>query len=422
MMKVIDEETWLPKVDIGKATDFHIDIPKLKRGGIDVPFFAAFTEGYYGNTQKSVSRTLALINAIYWTENNNPYSFKIAKSEKDIYEALKGNKIAAVGTIEGAYSLNKHNAINLINQYYDLGIRVVGFTWNYSNELGEGASGIFGDKSQTVSPKGLTKLGRQVAKEMNRLGMILDVSHMSEETFFDILKVSKAPIMASHSGVYNLKKHVRNLNDKQLKALAKNGGVINIVLYPTFLTNKEETYIKDFVDHIDYVVRLIGIDHVGIGSDFDGATMPMDLKDSSEYYKIIDELISRGYSEQDIKKILGGNTLRLLKEVQDLGQKNVNNNDLGIYMKPNFDMGHIIDHRKPILSARVESENGHEANNLKFRIIIDGIAYTPVYDGYKSTVYYQPIKPLDEKFHVVSFEAENNKGQVYRKTRIFYCQ
>lgn len=422
MAKVVDDKTWLPKVDIGKETKFDIDISKLKAGGLDVPFFAAYTDGYYGNTAKSISRTLALINALYWTERNNSDVFKITSSTKDIYEAVKENKIGAVPTIEGAYSFDKENAIDLLHQYYDLGVVAVGFTWNYSNELGEGAKGIFGDEAGTPSPKGLTKLGEDVAKEMNRLGMLIDVSHMSEQSFWDVINVSKAPIMASHSGVYNLKNHNRNLTDEQLKALAKNGGVIGIVLYPAFLTDNNKAYIKDFVDHVDYVVDLIGIDHVALGSDFDGATMPEDLKDSSEFYKITDELVARGYSEEDIEKILGKNTLRVLSKVEELAEKDVNNADLGVFFKTEYNMGEIIKDDKPLLSAKIETKNSDEIEKLKFRVIVDGIPYSPKYEKKESKLSYQVMKALEEGFHIVSFEASNNKGEVYRKTRIFYIK
>lgn len=422
MTKVIDEETWLPKVDIGKPTDFHIDIEKLKVGGLKVPFFAAFTEGYYNNNSKSISRTLALINALYWTEKNNSQEFRIVSTEKGIYKALKANKIAAIPTIEGGYSINENNYIELLNQYKDLRIAAIGLTWNFSNKLGEGAKGIFGDSAKTISPKGLTKLGENVVEKMNELGIIIDVSHMSEQTFWDVIKISKAPIMATHSGVYNLKNHIRNLNDQQLKALAKNGGVINIVLYPEFLTNKKRTYIADFVDHIDYVVKLIGVDYVGIGSDFDGADMLLDLKNASEFYKITDELIVRGYSNNDIKKILGENTLRVLKEVQELGEVKSNNHNLGIYIKPKYGMGKIISDEMPLLSAEIRIENGYEADNFKFKLIIDGIPYKPVYDGDKSILYHQVLKPLEEKFHVVSFTATDDRGEEYRKTKIIYIK
>lgn len=422
MMKVIDPITWLPKIDIKNNTENHIDIPKLKAGGLKVPFFASYTSGFYGNTPKSISRTLALINGLYWTESKNRDLFKITSSIKDIEKALKSDKIAAVPTIEGAYSLNKDNAIGLINQYYDLGIRAIGLTWNYSNDLGEGANKVYGDTSRTPSKGGLTSLGKEVIKEMNRLGIIVDVSHMSENTFWDVINTTKSPIIASHSGVYSLKKHVRNLNDEQLKALKKNRGVISIVFYPEFLKDSDSVYIKDYVDHIDYVVNLIGIDHVGIGSDFDGGSLPQDLKDSSELYKVTDELLRRNYNKEDIEKILGKNILRVLKEVENLREDNDFNHGLDVYIIPNYKMGEIIQDWTPLLKAKVESQNGVDLKDARFKMIIDGITYEPIYDYDTSTLFFQVRTPLKESFHVVTFEVVTLHDQIHKQTRIFYVK
>ncbi len=422
MMTVIDEETWLPKINIGENTKNHIDIPKLKAGGLDVPFFAAYTAGYYDNDSKSLSRTLALINALYWTERNNRDTFKIVKTIDEIEKIVKDGKIAAVSTIEGGYSFNEDNALELINQYYDLGVRVVGFNWNYSNHLGEGSSRKYNDSKKTPSSGGLTKLGEKLAIEMNRLGMVIDVSHMAESTFWDIINISKAPVIASHSGVYFLRNHPRNLTDEQLKALAKNRGVIGIVFYPDFLTNSNSAYIKDYVDHIDYVVNLIGIDHVGMGSDFDGATLPNDIKDSSELYKVTEELVRRGYSKEDIEKLLGKNTLRVLQEVQKIAENNYKDFKKNLYIIPEFKMDEIILDSTPLLTAKIESLNGIKIDETKSRIIVDGISYKPRYNEKTSNLFLKIRKPLKEKFHVVTFEVWDNKGNIQRQTRIFYIK
>src|SRR5699024_6811632 len=211
MMKVVDEGSWLPETDIGEETSFQLDIPKLREGGIDAPFFAAYTSGYYNNNPRSISRTLALINALYWTEEQNPQDLNISSTTKEIRQTVKNNKIAAIPTIEGAYSLQEHNALGLLHQYYDLGVKVLGFNWNYSNALGEGADRVYGDPDRTASEGGLTDLGAEVAREMNDIGMAIDVSHMSRNTFFDVLEVSEAPVIASHSGVNAVKEHQRNL-------------------------------------------------------------------------------------------------------------------------------------------------------------------------------------------------------------------
>lgn len=249
--------------------------------------------------------------------------------------------------------------------------------------------------------------------------MIVDVSHMSENTFWGVIKTSKAPIIASHSGAYTLKNHVRNLNDDQLKALAENRGVIGIVLYPEFLTSSPSTYISDYVDHIDYVVKLIGIDHVGIGSDFDGAKLPEDLKDSSQFYKITEELVRRNYSREDIEKLLGKNTLRVLKEVEEVAQYNKDTRN-NIYIIPEYEMGEKIIDTAPLVKARVESDMGLNFSELDFRVIVDGVPFAPKFDDATSTLYYKLQNPLEEKFHVVTFEAINKDGHIARQSRIFY--
>lgn len=419
MMKIIDEKTWLPKIDIGNDTNLHIDIPKLKKGGLNVPFFAAYTHGYYNNTPRSLSRTLALINALHWIEKQNRDDFKIVTSVKDINNAIKEGKIAAVPTIEGAYSIDEDNYKGLLKQYHDLGIRVLGFTWNYANNLGEGASGIYGDPLNTISPKGITKLGKKVVRKMNKLGMIIDVSHISEQTFWDIIKISKDPIIASHSGVYNLKQHQRNLKDDQIKALANNGGVIGVVLYPEFLSDSKEVYIKDYVEHIDYIVNLVGIDYVGIGSDFDGASMPIDLRDSSEIYKIVDELRRRKYSDDDIEKILGKNMIRILEKVTNKVIEDYEINK-DIYIIPKYKIGERVLSPTPTLEAKIESNYGYDIDDLRYNIILDGITHKANYNKETSTLYFQIKEPLNEKFHVVTFEAVDKRGRYQRQTRIFY--
>lgn len=397
MEKIIDKDTWQPVIDIGKPTEFHIDIPKLLEGGINAAFFASYTSGYNGNNTKSLSRNLALINALYYTANNNPETFQITTTVDDIYKAAKDNKIAAVPTIEGAYAIDEMNYLGLLRQFYDLGIRVIAPTWNYSNAIGEGCNRTYGDIEKTPSSGGLTKLGESVIEEMNNLGILVDVSHLSEETFWDIIDITKSPVIASHSGVYNLRNHQRNLKDEQLKAIKKNGGVVAVVLYTNFLSDKDEVYIKDFVDHIDYIVNLIGIDHVGLGSDFDGAKMPVDLKDASQMYKITDELIDRGYNNEDIEKILGKNILRVL----DKAQKNGNYNPKII--------GASISYSDKMLIINYDDEDIDIYNP---KIIVDGIEIeikASIINTKISTIYCKIKKTLNEKFHVITFETNNGR-------------
>lgn len=415
MMKIVDEYTWLPVTDIRYETNNQIDIPKMRAGNLKVGFFAAYTSAYFGNPNKAMSRTLALLNALYWTEKNNSDIFKIVKNYPEIERAILDWKIAAVPSIEGAYAISKNNGVELLKQFHDLGVKAIGFTWNYSNELGEGAYGAYADAIGTPSSGGLTELGEEIIKEMNRLGMIVDVSHLNTDTFWDVIKTTNAPIIASHSGVYSLKPHERNLNDEQLLAIAENGGVVGMVLYRGFIKDMHNTYIKDFVDHIDYAVNLIGIDHVGLGSDFDGGEIPLDMKDSSELYKITDELVKRSYSPEDIQKILGKNTLRVIKEVEQLAEKQKVSEDINII--PALEMGEGITHRKPILTAEIEGSN---IDSQKFRIILDGVPYKPSYDEKSSTISYKVERELVEKFHVVTFEAYDINEGINRETIIFH--
>lgn len=417
MMLVVDENTWLPMTNIRENTNNHIDIPKMRAGNLRVGFFAAYTTAYNGNPSKALSRTLALINALYWSQKNNSDVFNITSTFNEIEQAVLDWKIAAVPTIEGAYSMTKDNADQLLDQYKDLGIKAIAFTWNYSNELGEGANEVYDDGKGTPSTGGLTDLGRDMIHKMNKLGIIVDVSHLNTATFWDVLNTTKAPIIASHSGAYALKPHQRNLNDAQLKGIADNGGLVGMVLYRGFIKGMKNTYIKDYVDQIDYVVNLIGIDHVGIGSDFDGGEIPLDMKDASELYKITEELVKRGYSEDDIKKILGRNTLRVIKEVERLAEEKKEAQDIEIISF--VEMGQGLESNLPEFSAKVV---GNNIDFKKFRVIIDGISYSPIYNVESSTLSIKLKEPLVERFHVISFEASNNNGEIKRETRIFHIK
>ena len=393
MSRIIDDETWQPIINIGEVTDLHIDIPKLKEGRMNVAFFASFTSGYYGDTCKSLSRNLSLINALYFTAKENPDSFRITTSVDEIFRAVKDNKIAAVATIEGAYAINESNHIELLKQFHDLGIRVIAPTWNYSNSIGEGCNRVYGDDEKTPSYGGLTKLGESVIKEMNKLGILIDVSHLSEETFWDIINITNSPVIASHSGVYNLRNHQRNLKDDQLIAIKKNGGVVGVVLYPGFLSDKERVDVSDFADHIDYIVNLIGIDYVGLGSDFDGAQMLVDLKDASQMYKITDELISRGYVESDIEKILGKNILRVLYKAQENGNYKSNS------IRANIGYSHDM--------LTIDLEDRYEEIQ-RIRVIIDGIESKTMdidIDRDAFIIHCKARKTLVERFHVITFET-----------------
>lgn len=417
MLKMIDKDTFLPIGDLGENRDNHIDIGKLKRGGLNVPFFAAYTPGYFYNYKKDISRTLAIINGLYHTESMNRDKLKIVYSLEEIIETIKEGKIAAVSTIEGAYSLVRENALELLQQYYDIGVRVMGLTWNYSNELGEGVYRQYGDLKKSPSSGGLTSLGKKLVKTMNGLGMIIDVSHLDEGTFWDVVNLSRSPIIASHSGAYNLKKHDRNLKDKQLLAIKENGGVVGVVLYTGFLSYKEDVYIKDYVDHIDYIVDLIGIDYVAFGSDFDGAQMPKDLKDASELGKIISELEKRGYRDEDIEKIKYKNIFRVFKDVENLRGKKLESK---IKLDTNIRMGQKLDRSNLLFKANIKRDCVQDLDLEKTKIILDGIAYDVNYDKKHSTIYLKLKNTLKETFHIITFKIVDKHGWIKRETFIFY--
>ncbi len=418
MMKVINPITWLPRKSLGDETSLHIDIPKLQRGGMKVAFFAAFTQGSKRNPyERSNSMLLALINALHWTVANNANRVELAGRHGDIVEIINKGKIAIIPSIEGAYSLNEENAIGLLEQYYDLGVRCIALQWNYSNALGEGTHRKY--KKGGSSSGGLTALGRAVVKEMNRLGMVVDVSHMAEPTFWDTIEASEAPIIASHSGVYSLKNHPRNLTDKQLKALAAKGGVVQIVFCQSFLADGAAS-VADVVNHIDYVVKLVGVDYVGLGSDFDGAKMPKDLPDASYLYRITEELVKRGYSDVDIKKILGENSLRLFKNVEAHGsQLTISNEALpGIHIA--FREAGPLNSSASKLRAAVQLSEAANIDPESIKAVLDGIPYSAAYDAAEGELYFNIPHQLGEKFHAITFKAADFSGATARSTTLFH--
>ncbi|MBA7681825.1 hypothetical protein ES703_90166 [subsurface metagenome] len=238
----------------------------------------------------------------------NQDDISLVTNYNQIKEVNRAGKIAAILSIEGGEALE--GDLGVLRVLYKLGVRLLTLTWNQRNQIADGIG-----ESRTGS--GLTEFGLKVIDEMNRLGMLIDVSHLSETGFWDVVKRSKTPIVASHSNCYALCPHLRNLKDEQIKALADKGGVIGITFVPNFLTQeKRKTTVEDVVKHIDYLVEKVGVDYVGLGSDFDGTGgLPLGLEGVDKIPNITGELLDRGYKEKDIKKILGENFLRVFKEV-----------------------------------------------------------------------------------------------------------
>lgn len=334
-------------MDLGVRSNVgHADLPRLKEGGMKAPFFALWCPVYYPGAE-AVRRTLDLRDAMQSVLDAHPDQIELATTAADIQRIVKSGKISAFLAIEGGHQID--DDLRVLRMYYKLGIRAMTLTHFKNNDWAD---------SSTDKPEhnGLTDFGKDVVREMNRLGMIVDVSHVSDKTFYDALAVSTKPVIVSHSSMRAISDIPRNVTDDMLRALAKNGGVIGINFGEGFINPKDagalqasittlssapvlfgkalddhaaEDIRKDFTahtkvyatvsdvaDHIDHAVKIAGIDHVGIGSDFDGITGPPNgLEDVSKMPNLIAVLLKRGYSDRDIKKIFGENYLRVIREV-----------------------------------------------------------------------------------------------------------
>ena len=335
--------------DLGKrSTKGHADLPRLIEGGVNVPTFSLWVPTYYPGSE-AVRRTLQLRDAMQSVFDAYPDKIELATSFAEIQRIIKANKIAAMLSAEGGHQIADDLAV--LRMYYKLGIRSMTLTHFRNNNWAD---------SSTDKPvhNGLTDFGKQVVKEMNRLGMMVDISHVSDKTFYDALAVTTKPVIASHSSCRAISNVARNMTDDMLRALAKNGGVVGINFAEGFINFKdsaavqktiarisngkppagggkplddyankefEEQYmhpytpiatIDDVVAHIDHAVKVAGIDHVGIGSDFDGITgPPRGLEDISKMTALNAALLKHGYSEADVQKIRGGNFLRVIQQV-----------------------------------------------------------------------------------------------------------
>jgi membrane dipeptidase len=340
--------------DLGaRHADGHVDIPRMREGGLDALFLSIWIDG---RTQgpAAVHKALAQVDAIREAVRTHPKELVLARTADDVRRAHAEQKIAVLMGVEGGHMIG--NDLRMVRILGALGVRYLTLSHFYNDEWAD---------SSTDKPvhNGLTDFGKDVVRELNRQGIMVDISHVSDKTFADALAVSRAPLIASHSSVRAISDHVRNMSDEMIKALAAKGGVIHINYEKNFLDQAYKTaydkaaggvvasldaIVKEcgddtecvargmaagerrltesgaiprvgwerIVDHIDHVVKLVGPDHVGLGSDFDGASMPDGMDDCSMLPKITEALLRRGYSEEDIRKILGGNTLRVLAEAE----------------------------------------------------------------------------------------------------------
>lgn len=282
------------------AIGIQLNIPKMRKGGIDVAFFAVDVTRAWKN------HLAYALDAFGWLEEEvtaNESDIQIARNTTEILTAKANGKIGAILAIENSEAVER--SLNILRSLYNLGVRSIGLTHNPNTWASTG-----NDEGETGG--GLTKFGIQLVKEMNRLGMLVDVSHISERGFWDVLDVTTDPIIASHSNCKTLCNHSRNLTNEQLKAIAANGGVVGITFVPGFITEdgwSNKPPFAQLINHIEYAIDIAGIENVGIGSDFDGGGDL--LKDASEYPRITDGLSERGYSDEVIQKVLGGNILRV---------------------------------------------------------------------------------------------------------------
>jgi membrane dipeptidase len=328
----------------------HTDIPRLRKGNVGAQFWAAYVSSQPAVRNVAVRDTLEQIDIIHRMIKTYPDTFAMALTADDILRVRKDGKIASLIGVEGGHAID--NSLGTLRMLYALGVRYMTLTHGDTLDWADSAT----DKAVHG---GLTKFGEEVVVEMNRLGMLVDISHVSADTMRHVLKVTKAPVIASHSSAFAVAAHPRNVPDDVLKLLPANGGVIMVNFYSGFITQdgarigletvkamrefktkypKADEYkdavaafkkqnplprgsVLDVVDHIEHIIKVAGIDHVGIGSDFDGIDMvPRQLEDVSCYPYITQELLNRGHSRQAIHKILGGNALRVLRQAETVAR------------------------------------------------------------------------------------------------------
>lgn len=286
----------------------QIDYPRMVEGGVDVQIFAVYTEPQFKEGPLALKRAMQMIDKFQCEMEKNPDKVIFARKTDDIHKAVKENMVAAILSLEGGEPIC--GDLSVLRMIYRIGVRGITLTWNQRNMIADGV----GEKRTN---SGLTCFGVQLIEEMNRLGMFIDVSHLSDSGFYDVIATSKKPIIASHSNCRALVNHPRNLTDNQIEAIGKNGGVIGVVFSPGFIdSDPNKQSVDRLLDHVDHIRDLIGVEHIGIGSDFDGFPgLPKGLEDVTKMPNITKGLIGKGYSETEVRKILGENYLRLFKEV-----------------------------------------------------------------------------------------------------------
>jgi membrane dipeptidase len=339
------------KIDSDLTGKTHSDIQRLRKGGVDVQIFSVFCDERFGKDTAFRYANIE-IDSLYAVVRRNPSRTMLVRSPRDLQHAVKQNKLACMLGVEGGHMIE--DKLAYLDSFYKGGVRYMTLTWNNSTSW---ATSAWDEtrKKDSLTHLGLNEFGKSVVRRMNTLGMLVDLSHVGEQTFWDAINTTTKPVIVSHSCVHALCPVPRNVKDDQIKAIGKNGGVIHLNFYSGFLDSNynrnlsaffarhqaekdallatgkvawevEEELMKThaaeaealrpplslLLDHLDYIVRLIGVNHVGLGSDFDGiSSAPRELKDVTDLPKITEALLQRGYSTTDVRKILGGNFLRV---------------------------------------------------------------------------------------------------------------
>ena len=303
----------------------HVDLPRLREGGLDAAFFSIYMAGTVTGPE-AVKRALILIDHVRSLVEQHPNELVLATTAADVRAAHRAGKFAALMGMEGGHMID--DSLAVLREYHRLGVRYLTLSHSVNTNWADSS----GDKP---AHNGLTDFGKDVVRELNRLGMLVDISHVSDKTFWDAMETSKAPLVASHSSLRSISGHPRNMTDDMIRALGGKGGVIMINYSRSFLSDelyqaglnnvppaqRPAVSWEKIVEHIDHAAKLVGAAHVGLGSDFDGTTVPDGMDDVSMLPKITAALLDKGYTEQDVKNILGENILRLLERVEAVGKE-----------------------------------------------------------------------------------------------------
>lgn len=300
LTKVFDTEQSL------YSNSCNIDFVRMKKHGKYVQTFAAYIDSGYCPSN-AIKRVIELIDLLHQECDKHKDDVMLCCNYKDILCALESKKAAILLSIEGGEALQ--GSIAALRIFYKLGVRSICLTWNNRNEIADGVA-------ETISGGGLTTFGREIVQEMNRLGMLIDLSHISEKGFWDVMTLTRHPVILSHSNAYEVCPHIRNLKDDQIKAIKQNGGVIGINFYPYFLSGSRKATLNDIIKHIEHIISITGEDHIGIGADYDQTEPVFDNIDGIEYTTtVLEELLKRNYPSSVVNKIAGENFLRVMKEV-----------------------------------------------------------------------------------------------------------